>query len=378
MVPLQNRSFAAAPGTAGAGAKSPPAPMRAALLGWYRRNRAALPWRDTSDPYRIWVSEVMLQQTRITTVLPHYQDFLKAFPTVESLSRSSRERVLEQWAGMGYYRRAENLHRAARTVVKKFGGKFPRDFHQARQLPGVGDYTARAILSIAYKKPLAVLDGNVARVLARFYRLQGDPAGAKFRRAATEHLEGLLSRREPGNFNQAMMELGQSVCLPRAPRCPRCPLCRLCSAYRAGDAEGFPSRRKKPPSRRLVLACLVLRSESTVFLVRGLPERLMQGLWNFPSAFGPNRASARAALQNWAKTALDGRSRLRGPTACLQHHITFRKISVEIYTATRNSSPPRANGRWIKLERIPRSAVSSLARKIADAYICFNGISARR
>ena len=280
--------------------------MRAALLGWYRRDRASLPWRGTSDPYRIWVSEVMLQQTRIATVLRYYRNFLKAFPTIESLARSSRERVLERWAGMGYYRRAENLHGAARAVVQKFGGKFPRDFAQARQLPGVGDYTARAILSIAYKEPLAVLDGNVARVLARLYRLPGQSAERRFQQAAKTRLEVLLSRREPGNFNQAMMELGQSVCLLRAPRCPRCPLRGFCSAYEAGDVEGFPYRRKKTPSRRLVLACLVLRSGSNVFLVRGLPEGLMQGLWNFPSAFGPNRVSARAELQNWAKTAWTG------------------------------------------------------------------------
>ncbi len=341
--------------------------MRTALLGWYRRNRVSLPWRGTNDPYRIWVAEVMLQQTRIAAVLPHYQEFLKAFPTIESLSGSSRERILERWAGMGYYRRAENLHRAARLVVQKWGGKFPREFTQARQLPGVGDYTARAILSIAYKEPWAVLDGNVARVLARLYRLPGQLAERRFQQAAKTHLEVLLSRREPGNFNQAMMELGQRVCLPRAPHCPRCPLRRFCSVYRTGDADHFPDRRKKTPSRRLVLACLVLRSGSNVFLVRGLPEGLTPSLWNFPSAFGSNRARARAKLQNWVKTALDDSSRLQGPTACLQHHITFRKIAVEIYTATRNLSLPRANGRWIKLERIPSSAVSSLARKIAAA-----------
>ena len=188
--------------------------VRSALLRWFQRRARELPWRKTHSPYPIWVSEVMLQQTQVATVIPYYLRFLRAFPTVKRLAQARRERVLELWSGLGYYRRARNLHDAARIVSQNFGGRFPRDYFQARALPGIGDYTARAVLSIAFNQPYAVTDGNVARVVARLNAREGNIHQPSFRSAVGRELDQLLSRRQPGNFNQAMMELGQTVCLP--------------------------------------------------------------------------------------------------------------------------------------------------------------------
>src|SRR5579863_1863570 len=201
-----------------------PIAIRRVLLAWFRKHARPLPWRKNHSVYAVWISEVMLQQTQVATVIRYYPPFLRAFPTLKQLANAPLERVLELWAGLGYYRRARNLHAAARVVSHKFGGRFPADYHQVRSLPGVGDYTARAILSIAYQQPFAVMDGNVARVVARLTAREGNINQSKFRLAIKLELERLLSRHAPGNFNQALMELGQTVCLPRAPRCAVCPI----------------------------------------------------------------------------------------------------------------------------------------------------------
>ncbi|MGH9357161.1 MAG: A/G-specific adenine glycosylase, partial [Terriglobia bacterium] len=198
--------------------------IRRALLNWHRAHARDLPWRKSRDPYTVWVSEVMLQQTQITTVVPYYVRFLRAFPSIERLARAPFEKVAAQWSGLGYYRRARHLHLAACKLAKEFGGRFPSEYPAARMLPGVGHYTACAVLSIAYGQPLAVLDGNVARVVARLAVLPGNMQESKFRQAAEGFAQKLLPPAEPGFFNQAIMELGQTVCLKRAPLCPSCPV----------------------------------------------------------------------------------------------------------------------------------------------------------
>jgi len=204
------------------------AAIRRALLAWFRAYARELPWRETRDPYAIWLSEIMLQQTQIATVIPYYHRFLAAFPTVTALARAPLERVLELWSGLGYYRRARHLHAAAQAVAVNYAGHFPEDYATLRTLPGIGDYTARAVLSIAFRQPYAVLDGNVARVIARLEARCGNLHKTQFRKAVERELAALLSRREPGDFNQAMMELGQTICLPRSPHCPGCPLSKWC------------------------------------------------------------------------------------------------------------------------------------------------------
>ena len=272
------------------------AAIRRALLAWFRANARALPWRGTGDPYAVWVSEIMLQQTQIATVTPFYQRFLEAFPTVSHLAQAPLERVLELWSGLGYYRRARHLHQAAQVLAQQFAGKFPEDYAGLRALPGIGDYTAKAVLSIAFNQPYAVLDGNVARVVARLCSLRGNLHQPQFRSAVETELAGLLSRREPGNFNQALMELGQTICLPRGPRCSACPLAKWCGGYRSGNPEAFPLPRPRRAAESHHLAVALLRRGTRVAMVRGLADGLLDDLWNFPAAFGGSPAEALEAL----------------------------------------------------------------------------------
>ncbi len=307
----------------------------------------------------------MLQQTQIKTVIPYYRRFLRAFPNVERLARARLEQVLRGWSGLGYYRRARNLHRAARIVVRNFRGRFPDNLKDARSLPGVGDYTAKAVLSIAYKLPFAVLEGNVARVLARLLALRGGLHQPTFRRAVEAALDRLLSPRDPGNFNQAIMELGQTVCLPRAPRCPVCPIRKCCNAYRRGNPEAypFPRPRRTPELRHLAVA--ILRRHGRLAMVRGLDEGLLSDLWNFPAAFGTSRAKAFTRLQEKLAGIVRTPVRCGPPMASLRHGITYRSIRALLYPAEIPREPGRGCLRWFPLARLSQGAVSQLARKIA-------------
>ena len=361
--------------------------VRRALLVWFQRRARPLPWRQNKDPYAVWVSEVMLQQTLVGTVIPYFLRFLQAFPNMNSLAQAPLERVLELWSGLGYYRRARNLHLAAQRVVQDFGGVFPSSYEEARSLPGVGDYTARAVLSIAYNQPYAVVDGNVARVVSRLRTLGGNLGQQKFWHALNEEMELIFSRRQPGNFNQAVMELGQSICLPRAPRCPHCPLRGMCQAHRDGAPEAYPEPRPRRATETRYLATAILyrarRSGGRttaqrqalnleVALGLGLDEGLTDGLWNFPAAFGSSPGEALSRLQATLSNMTVGnvrwesRSGLPRSVARLRHAITYRSIIVHVYAAEVRASNVKDLLRWFAVSRLPRSAVSSLARKIAE------------
>ncbi len=341
------------------------AAARRSLLRWYRLRARALPWRASTSPYTIWVSEIMLQQTQIDTVIPYYQRFLREFPTVERLAGAPLERVLELWSGLGYYRRARNLHQAAQEMAEKHGGQFPMDMRQARSLPGVGDYTARAVLSIAYNQPFAVLDGNVARVMARFLPLRGNLHQRRFRKAIEENLELLLSRRSPGDFNQALMELGQTVCLPRLPRCDDCPLRSWCRGSQSGKPENFPEPRPRRQAEEWHMAAAILYRDRRVLLCRGMDEGLLDDLWNFPSALGQSSGQALTLLKKKLRTALDSPPAIKRSAHQLRHNITYRAIRVEVYTGEFAGSTPADGFRWFQPSEVDRAALSQLARKIA-------------
>ena len=238
----------------------------------------------------------MLQQTQIATVIPFYERFMTAFPTLSKLAEAPLERVLELWSGLGYYRRARHLHQAAQAVAPLPGARLPQDYAGLRALPGIGDYTAKAVLSIAFNQPYAVLDGNVARVVARLCSLRGNLYQPRFRHAVEEELAGLLSLKEPGNFNQAMMELGQTICLPRGPRCSLCPLAKGCGGFRSGNPEDFPLPRPRRAAESHHLAVALFRRGNRVAMMRGLGDGLLDDLWNFPAAFGASPDEAREAL----------------------------------------------------------------------------------
>jgi len=297
---------------------------RRKLLAWYRRRRRDLPWRRTGDPYAIWVSEVMLQQTRVSAVIPYYERFLARFPDVETLARARIDTVLASWSGLGYYRRARLLHRAAR-IVERDG--FPRAAAEWRALPGIGDYTAAAIASIAYGERAAVVDGNVERVLSRMHAIRRGPA--RIRALA----DGWLSRRSPGNHNQAVMELGATVCTPRSPACPRCPVRDACAGR--ADPGRYPAPRPRPRPRRERVTVGLARWEDRVWLRRNADAGLLAGLWDLPPA------------------------RRRGvPLAVVTHGVLDRLLRVEVYEA-----PAIGDGRWFTPRQIRKLPLAAAARK---------------
>jgi A/G-specific adenine glycosylase len=305
--------------------------FRQRLLAWYVQHRRNLPWRATHDPYRVWLSEIMLQQTRVAAVIEHYQEFLRRFPTVEKLAAAREASVLAAWSGLGYYRRARMLHAAAKVVVRDHGGNSPRSAEGWRALPGIGRYSAAAIASIAFNEPVAVVDGNVERVLQRI--LGKLMAGVELWKAADD----LLDAKHPGDFNQAMMELGAVVCTPRAPACLTCPVVELCVTRGETAPRAKPARQKK---REIHYA--LDRRDGEVFLIRRPPDAsLMPGMWELPelpSAYGPG-----------------------SPSFTLRHSITVTDYIVRVWHA---SVPSGVEGKWVPLKRVGQVAVTGLAQKI--------------
>ena len=254
--------------------------IRSRLLAWYDATKRDLPWRESGDPYRIWVSEVMLQQTRAETVIPYYERWMERFPTAVELAEASLEEVLLEWRGLGYYARARNLHRAANIVGRRFGGLLPRTEEGLRELPGIGEYTAAAIASIAFGLAVPAIDGNARRVFSRLFDLPA-PTRGELRGLASE----LVDPGRPGDFNQAVMEFGALRCTPRSPVCGGCPLERLCLAKSRGTVERRPAPRRRARVREVELAVLAaIDREARVLVVRRPEEGLLGGMWEFPAA----------------------------------------------------------------------------------------------
>ncbi len=336
--------------------------MRHALLRWYDRHRRELPWRRTQDPYRIWVAEVMLQQTTVKAATPYYEAFLERFPTLQALAEEPEEEVLGAWSGLGYYHRARNLHRGAQHVAERHGGRFPRTLEAALAVPGVGLYTASAILSIAHGLPLPVVDGNVRRVLARLLALRGPEYrkdGPYYNRA-----EELLDRERPGDWNQALMELGATVCTHRRPGCDACPLRMQCRARTLGLVDVLPEgRARRAPVDVRVAAALVER-DGRVLLVRRPEGRLLGRMWEVPQTSLESRGLPDLARE------LEERHGLRVVPGALavraRHAITFRRITLEGYRARLKPPVPSDPERflWARPDEVPALAVSSSTRKL--------------
>lgn len=362
------------------------------LLAWYRCNRRDLPWRRSRDPYRIWVSEVMLQQTRVATVLPFYERFFRVFPTLASLADARTERLLRVWSGLGYYSRARNLQLAARVVIENHEGRFPRELDAALSLPGVGRYMANAVLSIAYEQPLAVLDGNVARVIARREAIRGDLRQPPRWKQLQSIADRWLATESPGDWNQAMMELGATVCTPRQPACLSCPVQSGCRAFQLGLAEQIPERRAKPASRRVrVAAAVIVDRLGRTLLVR--PHKSALGsnanrptqtddlapifsrMWQFPAlivdadsaSLLPDKLSKR--LGRYLATEFGLRAGSREGLPKLRHTVTVRNITIEPWLIQIEKFPAAVSGRTVLLNRVPAMAISNASRKIALAAI---------
>jgi A/G-specific adenine glycosylase len=350
--------------------------FRRALLAWYRATKRDLPWRRTNDPYRIWLSEIMLQQTRVAAAIAYYECFLERFPTIQSLASAGPDEVLKMWAGLGYYSRARNLHRAAQAIVARHNGKFPRTWSEAIALPGIGNYTAAAILSIAYGAPHAVLDGNVARVLARLDAVRGDLRAPRRWNALAARAQQIADPAAPGDWNQAMMELGAIVCLPKSPRCEECPVRNFCRARALGLQNSIPApRRKRAPEIVTLAAAVLLDPRGRTFLVRpaAAEAALFSHLWQFPAIetkIANPESAVRAALAKHLRSS-HGISRITAaqlePAADSRHTVTFRRIRLATFLARVGHLPRSTATRTPRLTRVAHLAVSSATKKIAAA-----------
>ena len=298
------------------------------LSNWFRRSRQELPWRGSSDPYAIWLSEVMLQQTRIATVIPYWTRFMKCYPDPASLAAAPIEEVLEMWAGLGYYSRGRNLHDAAKMIVEEYGGLFPEDPEQVRRLPGVGEYTTAAICSIAFQQPLAVIDGNVERVLCRVHRIDGDPKSGAARIAIAEAARDALDRHAPGDHNQAMMDLGRRVCTPRNPSCSDCPLAGECGALESGDVSRWPQPRKRRATEEQWWAAAVVVAADEVLLWPSDGE-LLKGQAGTPLVrlTGPEQDADPILELKFEEMGIPV-PQVHGHGDLYQHAITYRKLQV--------------------------------------------------
>jgi A/G-specific adenine glycosylase len=295
--------------------------FRKKLLHWYRSHRRSLPWRNNTTPYRIWISEIMLQQTQTATVLSYYERFLQRFPDVQSLAQASESEVLNAWSGLGYYSRARNLRRAAKQIVS-VDGSFPRDFIDVLHLPGIGRYTAGAICSIAFNQPYPVVDGNVRRVLTRLMGIQQHVPERYF----WDLMSTWISRRAPSSFNQAMMELGALICMPLQPKCPQCPVRAFCHAQRLGIEERIPKARKKQACRRLGIVLLVLERNRRILLTTSGKNSFIPGAWGLPWRIMPDHLSKEECAAVLCQEVLGKEIRLEF-CGSVRHSISNRRIT---------------------------------------------------
>ncbi len=343
------------------------------LLAWWDTGHDSFPWRRTDDPYAIWVSEVMLQQTQVSTVIPAFERWMARFPTVEALADASLQDVLKVWVGLGYYRRAHNLHRAARQVVERFEGRLHSDVRALCSLPGIGPCTAGAIASIAFGRRAAVLDGNAVRVLARMIDLDADVTRAPARKRLWALAESLTPAERSGEYNQALMELGRKVCRPARPRCHLCPLAELCEARAAGNQLERPVR---PPPRRGphydVAAGAIWRDGEVLISQRPLAG-MLGGLWEFPGGKQQDGESLQECLKREIREELDIVIEVGEPLVTIKHAYTHFRITLHAFLCRYQSGRPRAikvaDFEWVKLEQLKDYPFPATDEKIIAALL---------
>ena len=347
-----------------------PAPedVRAHLLAWYDANRRDLPWRRTQDPYRILIAEFLLQRTRIASGTPYYERFLARFPTVRDLAVASLDDVLAVWEGLGFYGRARNLHAAAQAIVARHGGDVPRSFDELESLPGVGPYTAGAVGSIAFGIPVPAVDGNVTRVIARLFRIREDVTKGPARRRIAEIAARLVSPVRPGAFNQAMMELGATVCTPTCPACVRCPLENRCLGRAAGEERDLPLARRptSPPVIHVVFA--VVRRDDAVLAVRRPDRGLLGGLWALPGGEHGRKRDEKRALTDLVRDQTGVPIRIGSRVTRVSHTFSHRRWRGAIYRCEADAYLPLSRGaRWIPLEKAAAMPFVPFHRKAIEA-----------
>jgi A/G-specific adenine glycosylase len=344
------------------------------LLTWFGQHRRDLPWRQDRDPYRIWVSEIMLQQTQVATVVSYFERFLAAFPTLADLARAEEQDVLRLWEGLGYYRRARALHQAARLLVEHHAGDFPDDPEELARLPGLGRYTINAILSQAFDQRLPILEANSQRVLSRFLGRQADPREGAARRWLWEAAERLLPTRQVGEFNQALMELGALVCTPQAPDCPACPLAGRCVARQLGLQEQIPARTPPPAVTRVEESAVVIRRGEQVLLVQRPPDcTRWANLWEFPHDPLREGEDHEQAARRLAEETTGLQIRLGPEWLTIRHGVTRFAITMVCFEAEHQSGEFRSSfyvrGVWLNPADLASYPVSAPQRRLASSLV---------
>lgn len=333
------------------------------LLDWYDRYKRDLPWRRTKDPYAIFVSEMMLQQTQVKTVIPYYERFLKELPDWSALAKVKEEKVLKLWEGLGYYRRARNLQAAAQKVMADFHGHLPQTREGIMELPGVGQYSAGAVLSIAFQRPEPLVDGNVIRVFSRLFVLRGNLKTGENHQKVWDIARQLLSLKRPGDFNQALMELGATVCLPEQPQCLLCPLYTHCEGAQRGIQNELPEMPKAVHVVDVPMAALLLDQKGKLFVrKRSEKEKWLKGMWEFPSAEGKSHEEARLALENEFGVRTDPK-----PRKDVKHQITHHKVHLSLFVAKlKKKIKTGGSAKWVspkELEQLPFSSAQGKLRQ---------------
>ncbi|MFK2826178.1 A/G-specific adenine glycosylase [Bacillus sp. B190/17] len=337
------------------------------LLQWYEEEKRDLPWRKDKDPYKIWVSEIMLQQTRVDTVIPYFERFIDQFPTVKALAEAEEEDVLKAWEGLGYYSRVRNLQAAVREVHEQYGGRVPHTKEEISSLKGVGPYTSGAILSIAYGVPEPAVDGNVMRVMSRILSIWDDIAKASSRKVFEEAIRQLISEDDPSSFNQALMELGALICTPSSPACLLCPVREHCCAFHEGTMNELPVKTKKKTMRHLHLAAAVLKTEmGEVVIQKRPPQGLLANLWEFPNTELSGIGSPKVELELFLKREYEIETKLKAePIAKIQHVFSHLTWDIDVYEGrVTDYCSVKENSRLVKAEEVETYAFSVSHQKI--------------
>jgi A/G-specific adenine glycosylase len=341
----------------------------ARLLSWYAENKRDLPWRrDAHDPYRVWVSEALLQQTQVATVIPYYDRFLARFPNVRALASARLDDVLKAWEGAGYYARARNLHRAAKEIVARFDGEIPSTVEELLTLPGIGRYTAGAIASIAFQRDAPVLDGNVTRVLCRYFKIADDPKNARAQKELWKLAETLLPRGHAGDFNQALMELGATVCAPRNPQCTVCPLKRSCLARQFNLQENLPTKRKKKKLPHHQVAVGIIWKGTCILIAKRFARELLGGLWEFPGGHHERHETLEQCVAREVREELGIQIAVGEEFAVVNHAYSHFKITLHAFHCRWLRGRPHAVGcaawKWVTPRELAQYAFPAANRKI--------------
>ncbi|MYG00596.1 A/G-specific adenine glycosylase [Candidatus Poribacteria bacterium] len=347
--------------------------FREILLTWFKKHKRELPWRGIDDPYRIWVSEVMLQQTQVKKVVGYYERFVKRFPDVQQLAEAPLQDVLKVWEGLGYYARARNFHKAAKIVVKDFGGVVPNEYSTFRQLPGVGDYSAAAVLSIAYNAPFAAVDGNIKRVLARLFMMETPINDGRTAKQFQQKADELLDLDEPGVFNQAMMELGATVCRPQSPTCLVCPVNVFCQAFRSTRQDEYPLRLKKEKVPEHYMVAGVIYKGNEILIVQRPLDGLLGGLWEFPNGrIAEGETAEQACIRYITEVVNLSVNNIKYLTR-VRHAFTHFKIVLDVFECNYHSGEVKLNGpidaKWVKLTSLHDFPLPRATHKFLETLI---------